>query len=88
MISRTFAVRLGRENVAVFDVQPGIIETDMTAPAIASYARRVEDGLTLFPRIGKPEEVGQIIRTLATGQLPYLTGQVISADGGLMVQRF
>ena len=88
MISRTFAVRLGRENVAVFDVQPGIIETDMTAPAIASYARRVEDGLTLFPRIGKPEEVGQIIRTLATGQLPYLTGQVISADGGLMVQKF
>ena len=88
MISKTFAVRLGRENVAVFDVQPGIIETDMTAPAISSYARRVKDGLTLFPRIGRPEEVGRVISTLATGQLPYMTGQVISADGGLMVQKF
>ena len=88
MISKTFAVRLGRDDIAVFDVQPGIIETDMTAPAIAGYARRVDEGLTLFPRIGKPEEVGQIITALATGQLPYMTGQVISADAGLLVPRF
>lgn len=72
----------------MLDVQPGIIETGMTAPSIASYARRMKDGLTLFPRVGNSEEVGRIISTPATGQLPNMTGQVISADGGLMVRKF
>ncbi len=88
MISKTFAVRLGRENIAVFDVQPGLIDTMMTAPAIESYRNRARDGLTLLPRVGTPEEMGRIIASLATGRLPYMTGQAISADAGLLVPRF
>ncbi len=88
MISKAFAVRLGSENIAVFDVQPGLIATEMTAPVIDDYEKRAKDGLTLVPRVGTPEEIGRIIATLASGQLPYTTGQVISADGGLLVQRF
>lgn len=88
MISKTFAVRLGEENIAVYDVQPGLIATDMTAPVIDSYARRAEDGLTLMPRVGQPEEVARLIATLATGGLPYTTGHSISVDGGMLVPRF
>jgi 3-oxoacyl-[acyl-carrier protein] reductase len=88
MITQSFAVRLGRDNIAVYDVQPGLIDTDMTAPVIDHYADRARAGLTLFPRIGTPSDVGQIIATLATGKLPYTTGQVISADAGLLVPRF
>ena len=88
MVSKTWAVRLGRENIAVFDVRPGLIETDMTAPVIEQYKARAEAGLTLFPRVGQPEDVGQIIATLAAGRLPYATGQTIHADGGLLVSRF
>jgi 3-oxoacyl-[acyl-carrier protein] reductase len=88
MISKVFAVRLGPENIAVYDVQPGLIATDMTAPVIDSYRKRAEDGLTLLPRVGEPSEIGAIIAALATGKLPYTTGQVISADGGLLVSRF
>lgn len=88
MASKTWAVRLGRENIAVYDVQPGLIATDMTAPVIESYAQRARDGLTLFPRVGQPEDIGAIIAMLAAGQLPYTTGQTISADGGLLVPRF
>ena len=88
MVSKTWAVRLGRENIAVYDVQPGLIATDMTAPVIAQYEARARDGLTLFPRVGQPEDVGAIIATLASGKLPYTTGQTISADGGLLVPRF
>ena len=88
MVSKAFAVRLGRENIAVYDVQPGLIATEMTAPVIASYAQRAADGLTLLPRVGQPSEIGRIIATLATGRLPYTTGQVISADAGLLVSRF
>ncbi|MBN9073213.1 MAG: 3-ketoacyl-ACP reductase [Rhizobiales bacterium] len=89
MTSKVFAVRLGMEGIAVYDIQPGIIETAMTSVARESYERRIrEEGLTLLPRMGHPEDVGRIIATLAGGELPYTTGQVISADAGMLVQRF
>jgi len=88
MVSKALAVRLGAENIAVYDVRPGLIATDMTAPVIESYARRAAEGLTLLPRVGQPAEMGTIIATLASGRLPYTTGQVISADAGLLVSRF
>ena len=88
MVSKAWAVRLGAEGIAVYDVRPGVIDTDMTSPMINEYARRAEEGLTLVPRVGQPEEVGGIIGSLASGQLPYTTGQVIHADGGMLVSRF
>lgn len=88
MVSKALAVRLGPENIAVYDVQPGLIATDMTAPVIESYRRRAAEGLTLLPRIGQPEEMGAIIAALASGRLPYTTGQAISADAGMLVPRF
>ncbi len=88
MVSKTWAVRLGPHDIAVYDVRPGLIETDMTAPVIAQYAERARAGLTLFPRVGQPSEVGEIITTLASGRLPYTTGQVIAADAGMLVSRF
>lgn len=88
MVSRALAVRLGAESIAVYDVQPGLIDTDMTAPVIESYRKRAEAGLTLFPRVGRADEVGEIIASLAEGRLPYTTGQAISADAGMLVPRF
>lgn len=88
MVSKTWAVRLGGEDIAVYDVRPGLIETEMTAPVIDQYAKRAREGLTLFPRVGQPEDVGTIIASLASGRLPYTTGQVVYADGGMLVPRF
>ncbi|WP_299718553.1 3-ketoacyl-ACP reductase [uncultured Tateyamaria sp.] len=88
MVSQTWAVRLGPENIAVYDVRPGLIATDMTAPVIAQYAERAKDGLTLIPRVGQPQEIGTIVASLAAGHLPYTTGQVIAADAGMLVPRF
>ncbi|MGV8987204.1 MAG: 3-ketoacyl-ACP reductase [Cypionkella sp.] len=88
MVSKALAVRLGPENIAVYDVQPGLIATEMTAPVIGLYRKRAEEGLTLFPRVGQPEDMGTIIASLAAGRLPYTTGQVISADAGMLVPRF
>lgn len=88
MASKVWAVRLGRENIAVYDVQPGLIATDMTAPVIAQYEERAKAGLTLIPRVGQPEDMGGIIASLASGKLPYTTGQAISADAGMLVPRF
>ncbi|MEM6891345.1 MAG: 3-ketoacyl-ACP reductase [Pseudomonadota bacterium] len=88
MVTKTLAIRLGAENIAVYEVQPGVIATDMTAPVMAQYQEQVNAGLTLLPRIGQPEEMGTIIASLASGRLPYTTGQSISADAGMLVPRF
>ncbi|MBE1282727.1 MAG: 3-ketoacyl-ACP reductase [Rhodobacteraceae bacterium] len=88
MISKCFAARLGREGIAVYDVQPGLIATEMTKAVIDTYQKRAEDGLCLLPRVGQPEDVGKVIASLATNKIPYTTGQVISVDGGMLVPRF
>ena len=88
MATKNFAVRLAAEGIQVFDVQPGLIETDLTAPVIEKYARMAQEGFTLIPRIGKPQDVGGVVAALATGKLPYVTGAVIPVDGGMLVPRF
>lgn len=88
MVSKVFAVRLGGEDIAVYDVQPGLIDTQLTAPVIDQYRQKAKEGMTLMPRVGTADEVGELVANLAVGKLPYTTGQTISADGGLLVPRF
>jgi NAD(P)-dependent dehydrogenase (short-subunit alcohol dehydrogenase family) len=88
MITMCFAVRLGPENINVYEVQPGVIDTDMTAPARAEYDARIRDGFTLTRHVGTTADVGGAVAALATGKLAYSTGQVVRVDGGLLVPRF
>ncbi len=89
MMTQGFAVRLGQEGIAVYDIQPGVIATDMTAPVIEEYQRRIdEEGLTVLPRVGTPQDMGSIAAMLASGGMPYTTGHVISADAGLLISRY
>lgn len=89
MTAKVFATRLGREQIAVYDIQPGIIETAMTAPALEIYKEKINnEGLTLLPGTGNIDEVGQCMVSLASGALPYTTGQVISVDAGMLIPRF
>ena len=88
MITKLFAARLSNEGIGVYEIQPGFIETDMTAPSKAKYDALIEGGLTVIKRFGTPEEVARIALTLASGLLPYTSGQVITADGGLLSVRY
>jgi NAD(P)-dependent dehydrogenase (short-subunit alcohol dehydrogenase family) len=88
MITKLFAARLSNEGIGVYEIQPGFIETDMTAPSKAQYDTQIEGGLTVIRRFGTPEELGRIAVTLALGHLPYTSGQVIHADGGLLSVRY
>lgn len=85
MMTKLFAVRLGAYDLPVFEVRPGIVETDMTAAVLEKYQRDVEEGLTLQPRLGKPEDVGKAVRALIENKIPYATGQVIMIDGGMSI---
>jgi NAD(P)-dependent dehydrogenase (short-subunit alcohol dehydrogenase family) len=88
MITKLFAARLSNEGIGVYEIQPGFIETDMTAPSKARYDKLIDDGLTVIKRFGSPEEVARIAVTLAQGLLPYTSGEVIHADGGLLSVRY
>ncbi len=88
MMSKLFAARLSNDGIGVYEIQPGFIETDMTAPSKARYDKLIDDGLTVIKRFGTPEEVARIAVTLATGLLPYTTGQIIQADAGLLTVRY
>lgn len=88
MVSKLFAARLSNDGIGVYEIQPGFIETDMTAPSKARYDKLIEDGLTVIKRFGTPDEIAKIAVTLATGGLPYTSGQAIAADAGLLTVRY
>ncbi|WP_026967887.1 3-ketoacyl-ACP reductase [Algoriphagus terrigena] len=87
MMSQVLAVRLAEFDIPVYEIQPGIIETDMTEKVKGVYQDRIQNGLTLEPRMGKPEDIGKAVAALLRGDLPYATGQILALDGGLMVGR-
>ena len=87
MATRLWAARLGEFGIPVYEVQPGVIKTDMTAPVTAKYDRLIAEGLCIQPRWGTPDDVGRAVAMLARGDLTYSTGQVIMVDGGMTVAR-
>ncbi len=87
MAARLFAVRLAEHHIPVYEVRPGIIETDMTAAVKDVYDRRIADGLVPEQRWGTPDDVGRLVAALLRGDVPYATGSVITVDGGLSLPR-
>jgi NAD(P)-dependent dehydrogenase (short-subunit alcohol dehydrogenase family) len=87
MSARLWALRLAEHGIPVYDVRPGIIRTDMTAPVAAKYDRSIADGLVPEGRWGEPEDVGRVVAALVRGDAPYATGAVITVDGGLTIPR-
>jgi NAD(P)-dependent dehydrogenase (short-subunit alcohol dehydrogenase family) len=87
MAAQLFAARLAEHDVPVYEVRPGIIATDMTAPVKDAYDARIADGLVPARRWGTPDDVGRAVASLLKGDLPYATGSVITIDGGLSIPR-
>lgn len=87
MATQLFAVRLGEFAIPVYEVRPGIIATDMTSGVKEKYDALLGQGLCVQARWGLPEDVGLAVASLAKGDFPYSTGQVIMVDGGLTIPR-
>jgi 3-oxoacyl-[acyl-carrier protein] reductase len=87
MATKLWAVRLAEHGIGVYEVRPGIIETDMTAGVKGKYDALIESGILLQKRWGTPEDIGTAVSMLARGQLPYATGAVLVLDGGLTMAR-
>jgi len=87
MATKLWATRLGEYDIPVYEIQPGIIKTDMTAGVVEKYDKLFQEGISLQRRWGLPDDVGKVAAMLAQGNMPYATGQAIKVDGGLHIQR-
>ena len=87
MATQLWAVRLGEYDLPVYEIRPGVIQTDMTKTVKAKYDKLIGEGLMVQARWGLPADIGKAAAMLVRGELAYSTGQVIMVDGGMTLQR-
>lgn len=86
-MARVFADRLAGSAVGVYEVRPGVIQTDMTAAVKEKYDRLIAEGLVPQGRWGFPEDVGRAVAALARGDFAYSTGMMLEVSGGMNIRR-
>ena len=80
--SKSVAKEVGSRGITVNVVAPGFVATDLTAD-LADKTREQAKGRISLGRFGTPEEISGVVAFLASDEAAYITGQVISVDGGL-----
>lgn len=84
--ARIFADRLAEFAINVYELRPGIIQTEMTASVREKYDKLVAEGLIPQKRWGFPEDVGKAVVALAKGFLEYSTGLILELSGGMNIR--
>jgi len=87
MASTVFADRLSREGILVFEVRPGVIQTDMTAKIKDKYDKLIAEGLVPQKRWGLPEDIGKSVASIARGDWNFSTGMIFEISGGLNIHK-
>ena len=87
MMTALYADRLAEEGINVYEVRPGIIETDMTSVVKDKYDKLIGDGLSPIRRWGQPADIGKAVTAIAEGDFPFSTGEIINVDGGFHMRR-
>ena len=86
MASSIFADRLAEEGIMVYEVRPGVIQTDMTVRVKEKYDKLIAEGLVPQKRWGIPEDIGKAVASLARGDWDFSTGAIFEISGGLNIR--
>jgi len=87
MMTWQLASRLAEEKIRVYEICPGVIASDMTAPVTEKYDKLIAEGLSPIRRWGQPEDVAKAVATVASDAFPFSTGDRINVDGGFHIRR-
>ncbi|MDR2181641.1 MAG: 3-ketoacyl-ACP reductase, partial [Treponema sp.] len=87
MAAMLWAVRLAEYGIAVYEIRPGIMATDMTSGVKAKYDALIAGGGIPQNRWGTPEDLGKAVRALLAGDFAYSTGSLLYTDGGFHLSR-
>ena len=83
-MTKSLAKEIGARGITVNAVAPGFIETDMTEVLGEKFKEETKKAIPL-KRLGKPEDVANVVAFLASEDADYITGQVIQVDGGMVM---
>lgn len=87
MMTLLYADRLAREGINVYEIRPGVIDTDMTKVVHQKYSDMIEQGAFPIARWGTPQDIADAVSLFASGKLNYCTGNYLDLDGGFHIPR-
>lgn len=87
MMTWLFATRLADHGIGVFEICPGVIQSDMTAEVQDKYDRLIAEGLSPIRRWGQPDDIARAVVAIASDAFPFSTGDRFNIDGGFHIRR-
>ena len=87
MITWQLACRLADEGIRVYEICPGVVASDMTAPVREKYDQLIRNGLTPIRRWGEPQDVAKAVAAVVSDSFAFSTGERFNVDGGFHMRR-
>lgn len=87
MMTTLYADRLAAEDIQVYEIRPGVIDTDMTKVVHQKYSNLIEQGAFPIARWGTPDDIAGAVSAFCTDKFIYSTGNYIDLDGGFHIKK-
>ncbi|GHU28147.1 3-ketoacyl-ACP reductase [Betaproteobacteria bacterium] len=87
ILTQVLADRLAAERIFVYEIRPGVIETDMTRVVYKKYSDLIDAGVFPIARWGQPEDIGLVVSAFCDDKFIYTTGNYVDVDGGFHIKR-
>lgn len=87
MLTTLYADRLAASDIQVYEIRPGVIDTDMTKVVHKKYSDLIEQGAFPIARWGTPQDIADAVSAFCSEKFIYSTGNYIDLDGGFHIKK-